>query len=188
MLTRLELLGSDDAAGDAVGVRLVVVMVVVETSGDHGERWNYCRIADAGVVRSRGERAAAAAVLVLVWVVWCEEKKKKESVGDCIGLGDKGHVFRVRYTARGAAMVTGTRDGEGGGGDWVRWRACIGWLAAGGETVRVAGSLVDLAVVIFFVWVENRGGDLPRQFGGSDAGNRGKTRETGRCPFPGSQW
>lgn len=65
MLTRLELLGSDDAAGDAVRVRLVVV----ETSGDHGERWNYCRIADADVVRSRGEGAAAAAVLVLVWVV-----------------------------------------------------------------------------------------------------------------------
>lgn len=69
----LQLLGSDHAAGDAVvvGVRLLkgVLLVVVETSGDHGERWNYCRIADADVVRSRGERGGrrlATAVQVMV--------------------------------------------------------------------------------------------------------------------------
>lgn len=75
MLTRLELLGSDDAAGDAVGVEIVLVrvVVVVEAPGDHGERWNYCRIADADVVRSGetgrggGGVLAATAVLVLVW-------------------------------------------------------------------------------------------------------------------------
>lgn len=95
MLTRLELLGSDDAAGDAVGVEIVLVrvVVVVEAPGDHGERWNYCRIADADVVRSGetgrgggrgagGDSGAGAGVVK-------EGKTKKESVGDCIGLSTR---------------------------------------------------------------------------------------------------
>lgn len=94
MLTRLELLGSDDAAGDAVGVEIVLVrvVVVVEASGDHGERWNYCRIADADVVRSGGNggggRGAGGDSGAGAGVVK-EGKKKKESVGDCIGLSTR---------------------------------------------------------------------------------------------------
>lgn len=92
MLTRLELLGSDDAAGDAVGVEIVLVrvVVVVEASGDHGERWNYCRIADADVVRSGGNGGGGGVLAATSGAgVVKEGKKKKESVGDCIGLSTR---------------------------------------------------------------------------------------------------
>lgn len=69
LVLSLQLLGSYDAEAVGVGVGLlVVVVVVVETSGDHGERWNYCRIADADVVRSgRGGGGGVLAAAVLVF-------------------------------------------------------------------------------------------------------------------------
>lgn len=70
MVLSLQLLGGYNDEAAAVRVRLLAVMlVVVKASGDHGERWNYCRIADADVVRSRGERGGevlTAAVQVMM--------------------------------------------------------------------------------------------------------------------------